>query len=138
MNWLMMDYKNILTEYVKPEKINFLRTVFTQNMTAPVFIGSENGCKTANIFCTYKTARKSDLNIVYNIKNKIQNRLSFLCRYVANHAALRQFRLKKNKQCFSGNFFEKQMRQAGFYFYFLFPKKQMRPFFLNFYLIKTQ
>ena len=37
--------------------------------------------------------------------------------------------LTKINKCFSGNFFEKQMRQAGFYFYFLFPKKQMRPLF---------
>ena len=40
--------------------------------------------------------------------------------------------LDKINKCFSGHFFEKQMRQAGFYFYFLFPKKQMRPLFLFF------
>ena len=48
---------------------------------------------------------------------------------------------KKINKCFSGHFFEKQMRQVGFYFlfpqnqmrqvgfYFLFSQKQMRPLF---------
>ena len=36
-------------------------------------------------------------------------------------------RLKKTNKCFSGHFFEKQMRQGGFYF--LFPQKHMRPLF---------
>ena len=36
---------------------------------------------------------------------------------------------KKINKCFSCHVFEKQMRQAGFYFYFLFPKKQMMPLF---------
>ena len=40
----------ILTEYVKPEKINFLRTVFTQNMTAPVCL---SGPKTVVKLLTY-------------------------------------------------------------------------------------
>ena len=46
-------------------------------------------------------------------------------------------RLKKINKCFSGHFFEKQMRQAGrqvCFFLLLFPKKQMRPFFLFFIL----
>ena len=33
-------------------------------------------------------------------------------------------RLKKINKCFSGHNFEKQMRQAGFYFIFYFPKNR--------------
>ena len=39
-------------------------------------------------------------------------------------------RLKKINKCFSGHFFEKQMRQAGFYFYF--PKTDEATFFFLF------
>ena len=45
-------------------------------------------------------------------------------------------RLKKINKCSLGHFFEKQMRQVGFYFLFLFPPKQMRPLF--FFSSKTK
>ena len=66
----MMDYFSptfavVLTEYIKPTKINFLCIVFTQNKTSPVYLlGPKTG---VNIVCTFKIADKLDLSIVSNI-----------------------------------------------------------------------
>ena len=61
-------------------------------------------------------------------------KIAILTNYGVRYEILQHFiRLKKINKCFSGHLFEKQMRQAGFYFYFLFPQKQMRPLF---YFIK--
>ena len=41
---------------------------------------------------------------------------------------------KKINKCFSGHFYEKQMRQAGFLFIFFISQKQMRPLFFPFFI----
>ena len=43
-------------------------------------------------------------------------------------------RLEKINKFLSGDYFEKQMRQAGFYFYFLFPQKTDEATFFFFLL----
>ena len=70
MNWLMVDYFSptfpvILTEYVRLEKITFLRIVFTQNLTSPVcLLGPKTG---GNIVCNSTIAGKHDLDSASNI-----------------------------------------------------------------------
>ena len=75
MNWLMVDYFSptfpiILTEWVRREKINFLRIVFTRNLTSQVCLLGLKVC--VNIICTFKIAGNCDLDIASNIKCKIK------------------------------------------------------------------
>ena len=45
---------------------------------------------------------------------------------------LKLSKAKKKKDCFSGHFFKKT-DEAGRFFFYLFPQKQMGPFFFPFF-----
>ena len=76
MNWLIMDYFSstfsvVLTEYLKPEKFNFLRIVslYMKSDFTSVFIGYENGWKES---LHLKIAGKRDLSIAPTHKCEIK------------------------------------------------------------------
>ena len=56
------------------------------------------------------------------VEGNIASGKTRLLEYFKKFSGIVQVRLKNNNKCFSGHFFEKQMRQTGFICLFYFPK----------------